>query len=261
MNERSAEHRLRYAKQFASVLANKNASPLLQITPDKRIHAMKALSNLSKFTGQYDTFLQLRQKFNLKWSTGTEKIDAFTRLFDDARTLDKMLMSLKESIKVLPKNYANFFLFCTLTGLRIVESINCIRLVNDPSKFQEYYNSNNFTLEHFRYPAIFIRRTKAAYITIIDKQILQIAQDIEKTPTYNSLKMLSRRRCLSMQMKYTRKIFASYLRKMGIQYELLDLLQGRVPKSVFVRHYFTPSADYRDKALQAVHQLQREIEE
>ncbi len=64
-----------------------------------------------------------------------------------------------------------------------------------------------------------------------------------------------------MQMKYTRKIFASYLRKMVIQPEVIDLLRGRVPNSVFVRHYFTPTGDYRDKVLQAVHQLQREIEE
>ncbi len=60
-------------------------------------------------------------------------------------------------------------------------------------------------------------------------------------------------------MKYTRKIFASYLRKMGIQPEVIDILQLRVPKSVFVRHYFTPSADYKDEVLVALDKLRKEI--
>ena len=47
MNERSAVDRLRYAKQFYDVLSNGDASRLLQLSADKRVHAMKALSNLA----------------------------------------------------------------------------------------------------------------------------------------------------------------------------------------------------------------------
>ncbi len=86
MNSKTAEDRLRYAKQFSDMLQSRNASSLLQLTADKRIHVMKALSNLAKFTRQYDGFLELRQRYNLKWSTGNEKLDAFTRLFDDTKT-------------------------------------------------------------------------------------------------------------------------------------------------------------------------------
>jgi intergrase/recombinase len=50
-------------------------------------------------------------------------------------------------------------------------------------------------------------------------------------------------------MRYCRKMFASYLRQGGIESEIVDLLQGRVPKSVFARHYFTPSLDYGDKII------------
>jgi hypothetical protein len=46
---------------------------------------------------------------------------------------------------------------------------------------------------------------------------------------------------------------------MGIQPEATNVLQGRVSRSIFVRHYFTPASDYKDKVLQAVHQLQKEI--
>jgi intergrase/recombinase len=41
-------------------------------------------------------------------------------------------------------------------------------------------------------------------------------------------------------MNYCRKIFATYLRSKGIEQEITDLLQGRIPKNIFVRHYYKP---------------------
>ena len=73
---------------------------------------LRRLLNLAKFAGCYDRFLQLREHYNLKWSTGNETIDAFQRFFDDNKTLGKMLMDLKGSIGALPKNYAAFL--CSL---------------------------------------------------------------------------------------------------------------------------------------------------
>jgi intergrase/recombinase len=62
-------------------------------------------------------------------------------------------------------------------------------------------------------------------------------------------------------MAYCRKIYASWLRQSGIESEIVDLLQGRVPKTVFARHYFTPSLDYRDKVIRALAKLKDRIEE
>jgi hypothetical protein len=117
MTYKTAEDRLRYAKQYGKVLETGNASDLLNLQPDKRIHAMKALSNLAKFTGKFDVWLQLRQRYNLKWSTGIEKLVAFERFFDDSKTLDTMLQWLRQAIQELPKSYSDFFILCTLTGL------------------------------------------------------------------------------------------------------------------------------------------------
>jgi intergrase/recombinase len=44
------------------------------------------------------------------------------------------------------------------------------------------------------------------------------------------------RRSLDIQLKYYRKIFASYLRQSGIESEIVNLSQGRVPRTVFARH-------------------------
>jgi predicted phosphoadenosine phosphosulfate sulfurtransferase len=43
MTHKTAEDRLRYAQQYGKVLETGNASDLLSLQPDKRIHAMKAL--------------------------------------------------------------------------------------------------------------------------------------------------------------------------------------------------------------------------
>lgn len=61
MTAKTAGDRLRYAKQFVSMLTNGDAQSLLQLKPDKRIHAMKEVASLSRFSGSYDVWLQLRQ--------------------------------------------------------------------------------------------------------------------------------------------------------------------------------------------------------
>jgi hypothetical protein len=75
----------------------------LQLSPDKRIHAMKALlSCLGKFTGKYEQWQQIRRRYKLTWSTGNESLATFERFFDDSKTLDTMLDWVKDAIKVLP---------------------------------------------------------------------------------------------------------------------------------------------------------------
>jgi intergrase/recombinase len=46
----------------------------------------------------------------------------------------------------------------------------------------------------------------------------------------------------------------------GIEAEIVDLLQGRVLKTVFARHYFTPKLDYREKVITALQKLKYDIE-
>jgi hypothetical protein len=97
MAPNTAQDRIRYAKRFAMVLQTGDATPLLQVQqPNKRIHAMKALSSLARYTGNQDTWRAMRQQYGLQWSTGTEKVDAFTRFFDDTKDLDTMLRWLRK---------------------------------------------------------------------------------------------------------------------------------------------------------------------
>jgi Archaeal phage integrase len=257
MTSKTAEDRIRYAKQYASVLQGQQLTLLMQVPPNKRIHIMKALSALARYTGTQSDWLAIRQQYGLQWSTGTEKIDAFTRFFDDTKDLDTMLRWLKEAIKSVRTDYANFFLFCTLTGMRASECVEAVRLLHSSST--SYYNPKQQVLQHYRFPDIFIRRTKAIYISIVNDEIIDIARKINKTPTLNSVKMVLKHRHLSMQLKYCRKIYASWLHRYGISSDLIDMLQGRIGKNIFLKHYLTPSADYKAQVLQALETLQCQL--
>ena len=77
MNTKTAGDRLRYAIQFADVLQTGEASTLLQLPPDKRIHIMKTLTLLARFQGCYDRWTQIHQRHGLTRNTGNEVLTAF----------------------------------------------------------------------------------------------------------------------------------------------------------------------------------------
>jgi intergrase/recombinase len=139
--------------------------------------------------------------------------------------------------------------------------VESVRLINDKEAFTKYYDPEQMTLSHFKWPQQFIRTTKKAYISFVTAEMLQIVQDLKNNvTTYSAIRHACYNRGLTCDMRFCRKIHASYLRQCGIESEIIDLLQGRVPKTVFARHYFTPSLDYRVKVLQALDKLRRDIE-
>lgn len=65
-----------------------------------------------------------------------------------------------------------------------------------------------------------------------------------------------------MDMRLCRKIFASHLIiNEGIQPDVVDLLSGRVPQSIFTRHYLVPQNSFKEKVLDAMEKLKQEIEQ
>jgi intergrase/recombinase len=55
---------------------------------------------------------------------------------------------------------------------------------------------------------------------------------------------------------YCRKMFASYLIKSGIDANTVDMLQGRCPSSILLRHYQVPDLSLKDRVLTALHELE-----
>jgi hypothetical protein len=254
-----------YAKKFYRVLFQNDAQDLLDIESiEKKINVMKSLSVLSKYLGCYDRWQEMRKRYSLRWSNG-DSIQSFECFFDDGPNYDTMLQRIREMIQKLPVQMGNIIKFDCLTGLRPAEAVESVRLINDKEAFAKYYKHERMALEHFRFPNVFFIQTKKAYISFLSPEILEIARLPSSIrlgiPSYNATRLAARKRGIRFDMRYCRKIFASHLRQSGIESEIVDLLQGRAPKSVFARHYFTPSLEYRQKVLQALDKLRKKIEE
>ena len=90
----------------------------------------------------------------------------------------------------LPVQYGNILLYDTLTGLRPDEACKSITLLKEKGQ-EGYLNRDIMTLEHFRYPSIFIRRTKNAYFSIITERGLELAR-LSANCGYNALRLAAK---------------------------------------------------------------------
>jgi intergrase/recombinase len=82
----------------------------------------------------------------------------------------------------------------------------------------------------------------------------------KKPLTYNSLKWIFKQYDILLRMSFCRKIYATFLRTQGIEQEIIDLLQGRIPRNVFVRHYYRPNfAEESNRVSKLLSKLYQEI--
>ena len=144
-------------------------------------------------------------------------------------------------------------MFNTLTGLRPIEVGKSIGIVH--SNLGSYWNREKGILEHYRFPNEFIRRTKKVFISVVDKSLIELAKKCPVNTSYNALKLMLKRKGLDKNMYYCRKVFATYLRNEDVESEIIDLLQGRISSSVFVRHYYRPDSSKFDEIRQKLVKL------
>ncbi len=83
---------------------------------------------------------------------------------------------------------------------------------------------------------LFLRGTKNAFISIVPKAMITEIANSEPV-SYNAIYCRLMRKKIPLRLKELRSYQNSYLRKNGIILELVDIIAGRVPKSVFTRHY------------------------
>ena len=130
---------------------------------------------------------------------------------------------------------AQILRFACLIGLRPAEVIESVRLLNNNANPHQnsdegscYYNPDRQCLEHFRFPQIFLRRTKKAYISFVTPEILQIAKSVNSSSiTYNDIRLQCHCKLrIPCDMRFCRKVFATHLHQSGIAAEIVDALQG-----------------------------------
>ena len=236
-NPKTKIDRILYARKYADLLLNRDLSPLLNMGPDKRIHIMKCLATLAKHLGCYEDWCQLKKQSGIKWGNPDAALLAFEKITNQENGhVDDMEGWYKRAVEKLPAKYARFIQYNVQCGLRPAEAMQSMRLLySEPTL---YYR--NGLLQHFKYPKIFLRRTKKAYVSILTESMKRLAEQYEPI-NYNALRSKLQREGLGCRVEYCRQIFATRLRQASIETELIDLLQGRLPQNVFLRHYYRPN--------------------
>jgi hypothetical protein len=239
--KRTVGHILPYARRYEHILQTGDASELLALSQRNKHHAMRVLALLGKFHGRYDVWKQIKEKYDLKWSNADD-LSVFNAMMDVKNNYSAMLRWLKDTCMELPPSYRNILIFDALVGLRPEEACQSVSLLKrDRTNYLK--EKNEFAiLEHYKYPQLFLRRTKKCYISVVNKKVLEIIERCGDH-NYNAIYMQLKHRKIPVRFEFCRKIFGTYLRQQGFAAELVDLLEGRIGKSVFARHYFRPDID------------------
>jgi intergrase/recombinase len=194
---------------------------------------------------------KIKRGAGLKWLSADKE-----RLLKDlisGNEVEEAVLWLREVEKVLPQKHFKAIKFILYSGLRPDEGCKAINLLaEDP----DYLDRSNMMLQHFKYPAIFLRRTKNAYVTFVTPEMLEWAREAAPI-TYTAIRLSCKKRGLSCKAKLLRKLWATKMREAGLPSEIIDLLQGRIPSSVFVKHYFRPDllGEIRAKVLEGLKKL------
>lgn len=107
------------------------------------------------------------------------------------------------------------------------------------NKLSEYYDSELNVLMHFKYPMLFLRRTKNCYISFVPQDLVDAIANSQEV-TYSMIRKRLNRQGLTVRINELRDYFGTYLRKHNVTKEEIDLLQGRIPSEIFIRHYWSP---------------------
>jgi intergrase/recombinase len=192
---------------------------------------------LSKYLGCYEEYKAKLKSYDIKWSNEDTAFNGFLAIFNHKH--DTLPDYIKEIQPLLHDNEKLFLRFLAITGLRKSEGLHSFNMIidlNSEGKLSEYYNQELQVLEHFKYGKVFLRGTKNAYISFVSKEMIDQICNSEPV-TYNAIHCRFMRKNIKLRLKELRSYNNTYMRKNGVLSELVDVLAGRVPKTVFCRHY------------------------
>ena len=240
-----------HSSKYYNLLYDVNGIQLSK--PTARNNVINGLTALSKYLGEYESFKKNMLTHGIK-RVKPDPLQAFIRIFNSSahKGLGEWY---RNALAVLSDNEKLYFRFVLLSGVRAMEGVNSFNLIADLGcKYTtEYYNENTAFLEHFRYPKLFLRDSKNLYISAVPKQLLDDIS-ISSKVSYNAIDKKLDRAGLRMRVKQLRSFYATTMREQGLLSEQIDLIQGRVGKSIFLAHYFKqdPKA-LSDKILSLLH--------
>ncbi len=247
LNQVTMKTRLAYARKYYHLLVTGDFSEIMEFSNDKKKHIMKSLALLSKYLGCYNKWQEYKNRYQLKWTVSRDSLTSFQSITNQDKEFSNMVDWVKRAIKKYPR-FSNILKFNVLTGLRPAEAIQSFNLLSASEHRDEYLSRDGKMLEHFKFPSVFLRRTKKAFISIVNVDIMNLTDNCQGgVLNYDQIRLTFEKNNQKFYMSYCRKIFATFLRNEGVESELIDLLQGRIPNSIFVRHYYRPDSSKFDE--------------
>ena len=246
-----------YAKKHHEMLTG-SLRELDSFSKSKKNNVLKALIALSKYLGVYEQFKAKMKNYGIKWE-GRSSLQAFLRI---KNTRPGLIEWAKACMDVLDSDYTTFIRFKALSGLRKAEAIKAFNMIVELSlegRLGEYYNSELQSLEHFKFESDFIRGTKNAFFSFVEKQFIEKIAKCRPI-SYSTLRRRLKPHGLKLRLNELRDYYATFMVHNGVIREEADLLQGRVGRSIFMRHYFSPAIeDLRDRVLKANQELEAQL--
>jgi intergrase/recombinase len=226
-----------YSKKYHNLLSNVKLIDLIK--QSNRNNVIKALITFSKYMGCYTEFKAKMKNYGIKIHRQSA-VESFLRIMKASNS--DILDWYEKALVHLRPNERLFLRFCKITGIRKTEAITSFNKIIELSKTQDlpaYYDFQLKVLMHFQYHMEFLRRTKNCYISFVpDKLVKQIASS--QPVSYYAIRKRLSRYGIKLRISELRDHFGTHLRKHGITKEEIDLLQGRIPQEIFIRHYWSP---------------------
>ena len=234
-----------YSRRFWRLLFDKPLSELHTLTANKRRLVLLSLTALSRFLGLYDVWRARLKAEGLRWSADNS-LNVFKRIYQRELGVDSWL---EEARLHLSWDYWFPIAYTALTGLRASEACLSLSIIAEQG-LEHYYNPRKLCLEHFRFQG-FLRRTKNAFISIVSDTLLRELENWDKRVTWDKVRSRLKRLGLPCRLQDLRRNHATLLNMNGIPESIVDLLHGRIGKSVFIQFYLRP--DF----VQLAHRIQK----
>jgi len=236
----TARDRYFHAKKYACCLATGDLSKLAMLNDCQRVHALKALTALSKFLGVCEDWRRLVRSYGLK-CTDRNSDDLIIGRLTKAVSPDDVFEWIRE-VKLKAPELSDFMDLLAVTGLRLNEAVECHNLIVDlasQGRLGDYYKADRRVLEHFRFKETFLRGSKKAFISFAPAELVErIGRGVRLE--YGRVQKLATNRVGRQRFADVRELHGTLMTEWLRESEI-DFLHGRVSSSVFMRNYFNPA--------------------
>ena len=246
-----------YVKKYHYLIDSANLRELEMLSSSVKNNVVKSLIILSKYLGIHQQFKQQLLDYGIKLHR-QDSFTSFLRILNVNNNKNDILNWYREAQSSVRDNEKTLLKFTLFVGLRkeeAIKSFNKIIELKRENKLAEYYNEELNCLTHFKYKD-FIRKTKNCFISFIPENLIREIANNEPI-TYEQIRKRLQRHKMKVRINELRDYFGTFLLQPGILEPEINLLQGRIPPSIFIKHYWSPKlSELRDRIFKALKDLE-----